>query len=151
MSVTGSVYFFEDFQFSDGEQGDKLFVVLCDPADKIYPNFLVALTTSQEKAGRTKTQGCGMPSNPSYFYPVTVESFHKDTWVVFGEIYEITGLELMTKTIDKKASHKFSMKPENFRALLNCITKSEDISNECMAAIRQIQKNQKDSAKASSK
>ena len=147
----GSVYFYKDFVFHDGDVGDKLFVMLNTPDPKKQDDYLVCLTTSQMKARRQKIKGCGLnqkPPTPSFFYDVKDDSFKVDTWIVFDRLYQVTFTGLMQHTINKKVDFLFKLKPDNFRALLNCMLKSQDISFDHFEIVKAVQKAEQEAFKA---
>lgn len=86
LALPGYVYYDNDFVFSDGTKGKKLFVVLGDSRlDKDF--VLVARTTSKAK---TKCDlGCYCNQYPPCFcIPCQESCFNLDTWIMLDDIAE---------------------------------------------------------------
>lgn len=123
----GSIYLHEEFKFEDGVTGKKLFVVVNFPNKS--ENYLVCKTTSKENPPyRMKKQGCSAPQKNYFMFFEKDDWFKQDTWIQFDSLYEFEPMKLLQDTLgNKKAKYMASLKPNNIRAVLNCILKSEDI------------------------
>jgi len=126
--LSGYVYFKKDFEFSNGEIGRKLFVVMCDSTlDDDY--VLVARTTSQLKT--PVEEACFNNQHPPCFcYPVHATDFKKDTWIVFDYIVEID------KKFFENLDRKLDLTIRQTRDLLLCAADSEYIENWIRDAFR---------------
>ena len=96
---TGSVYCDDNFRFSDGKIGKKLFIVMA--LDCVDDNqILVAKTTSKPKSDLALA--C-FPDQlpPSYCIPKTHTSFTVDTWIVLDELYCYEAQKFWDKNLDK--------------------------------------------------
>ncbi len=131
----GSIYLHEEFKFEDGSRGRKLFVVVNSP--KKTENYLVCKTTSQESPPyRVKKQGCSAPQRNYFMFFAKDDWFEKDTWIQFDELYEFEITKLLQDAFGGKAKYMAELNPNNTRAILNCILKSEDISQIHLSSIK---------------
>jgi hypothetical protein len=121
----GTILFHDQFRFTDGEIGEKLLIILNTPKDD--QPYLICKTTSQCKYFIT-TEGCH--SNKSiYHIKAHKDGFPCDTWVQLHEIFEFSKEELLkAHFVDKTCTVKNCLPDRMIRAILNCIWKSEDIS-----------------------
>ncbi|MCB1144055.1 MAG: hypothetical protein KDK54_17530 [Leptospiraceae bacterium] len=86
MPLVGEIFFDKGFVFSDGDVGQKLFVVIyANPSLDLY---LVLKTTSQQKRYPTVNSiGCHS-KKLVYFLPSTIyKSLDRDTFIQLGEIF----------------------------------------------------------------
>lgn len=120
----GSIVHYKQFQFHDGDQADKLLVVLNAGAKKPY---LVLKTTSQPSVWRIEKEGCHSERG-YYFLPAKRDNFPKRTWILFDDVYELTSTELIKAHFAGDAQVKGTLRPETLRAIINCAKKSEDWS-----------------------
>ena len=114
--LPGYVYFDPNFEFLDGEQGKKLFVILCDSTlnDECV---LVARTTSKPKTDITF--GCYTDTHPPCLcLPGCNNNFDGDTWIMLDYVLEYyrDTLEAMNKLTDLSFDHT--------KSLLGCSTTS---------------------------
>ena len=124
----GSIHLDDNFKFSDGNTGRKLFVIV-----SISKNgtILVCKTTSKERPPhRLRKQGCSAHKN-YYMFMANEDWFNKDTWVQFEVIYEME-----KERLSKKTKYQEKLKNKNIKALLNCILRSEDIPKETKNIIK---------------
>ena len=134
----GSVYFHREFKFSDSTTGEKLFVVVNSPSNT--ENYLVCKTTSQEKPPyRLRKQGCFAEKNYFMFFAKD-DWFNKDTWIQFDRIFEFETMKLLQDKFGGKAEYKTVLKPNNIRAILKCILKSEDVPQIYLSSIKKTLK-----------
>lgn len=128
MLNVGGVYHDPNFQFSDGEEGNKLFVVLGKDDDF----YTVAKTTSQQHE-RTTTTGCQGVGNQwhSWFHPENQKRcFTKDTWICFNEFYPIskTRADASFRAGLIKVKCASSAIRQDLCKILECALKSEDLN-----------------------
>ena len=137
-NVIGSVYFHKEFEFQDGTVGEKLFVIVNSPSAP--ENYLVCRTTSREKPPyRLRRQGCDEKRNYFMFFSKD-DLFKKDTWVQFDRIFEFTTEQMLQGKFGHKIKYMGCLKPNNVRAVLNCILKSEDVMQKHLTSIRKALK-----------
>ena len=131
----GSIYLHEEFKFLDGSIGKKLFLIVNTPTKN--ENYLVCRTTSKEKPPyRIRRQGCSAPKRSYFMFFAGDDWFKKDTWIQFDTLYEFSAIRLLQDKFGGKARHQADLKPTNIRAVLNCILKSEDISEKYLTSIK---------------
>jgi len=133
--AAGDVYFCKNFQFKDGGIADKLLVALNDVNCSGFANLLVCKTTSQQKHRKLK-EGC---HDGYFFFPQNKELFKRDTWIIF-ELYEIKLDSLLKDAFDKRIQTIGKLKDQSLKAILNCISKSDDISGFHMDVINGMRK-----------
>ena len=119
-----SIVHYLQFQFHDGDQADKLLIVLSAGGKKPY---LVLKTTSQPSTWRVEKEGCHSERG-YYFLPAKRDNFPKDTWVLFDDVYELTSALLLKAHFAGDAKVKGTLRPDTLRAIINCAKKSEDWS-----------------------
>ena len=126
----------DEFKFLDGATGKKLFLVINIPAKN--ENYLVCKTTSKEKPPyRIRKQGCFAPKENHFMFFAKDDWFEKDTWIQFDVLYEFSPLKLLQDKFGGKAKYQADLKPVNTIAVLNCILKSEDISEKHLTSIKE--------------
>lgn len=120
----GSILYHVSFQFKNGETGQKLLIVLNTP--KKNQSYLCCKTTSQPKY--PDTEGCHSERN-FYVLNANTDSFPEKTWVQFHELYEfdVPGL-LNAHFKDRVLEVKGQLREETIRAIVNCIRRSQDVS-----------------------
>lgn len=123
--IPGAVYFDTDFHFHDGEDGEKLFVVL-GSRNSIT---VVAKTTSQQN-GRGTSFGCQPDDRFHNFYlPKRCCYLKKCTWVCLDEFYEFTATQLLQKRFNGIVRHICDLPSEMIPQLQKCAIESLDISH----------------------
>jgi len=121
----GTILFHDRFRFTDGEIGEKLLIILNNPKDD--QPYLICKTTSHCKNFIT-TEGCHSKKS-IYHIKANKDGFPCDTWVQLDEIFEFSKEELLKAHFaDKTCTVKNCLSEATIRAILNCIWKSEDIS-----------------------
>jgi hypothetical protein len=108
--IVGDVLFDKDFVFSDGQTGEKWFVILADVGDST-DNVYVARVTSVAKSD--PIEGChGDDFQPVYFL-FSGKTFKKDTWVQFDQIliFDFSRASQIKRAIGK--NKQLSMKTMN--------------------------------------
>jgi hypothetical protein len=112
------------FEFKDGGQSPKLFVVLNDPT-QTDPG-LVLRTTSKDK-GRRLGPGC-FSKEGYYVVPAGHDWFRDTTWVLL-EVYEYDFKRELTEHFKGNLETKSSLREETLRAIINCLKRTEDITS----------------------
>ncbi|MGU3665056.1 hypothetical protein ACLBX9_12825 [Methylobacterium sp. A49B] len=127
----GSVFFHEEFEFHDGESGEKLFVVLGNIGDIA----IVAKTTSRQK-GKGTVYGC-QPKDRlhNFFIPPNVTYLKKTTWICLNEFYEIDIKEALRLRVKGTIKPVCTFKDAIIREIQDCALESEDISRAQHAAV----------------
>jgi hypothetical protein len=122
--IPGAVFFDTEFVFHDGEQGEKLFVVLgC--LDAVY---VVAKTTSRG-ARYSAEKGCQPDDRFHNFHlPHRSCDLERATWVCLDEFYEIAQNETLQKHFSGTIEHKCDIPAELTREIQDCALFSNDIS-----------------------
>lgn len=122
--IPGDVVFIPRFQFSDGGDADKLFIVLNVRRNDIH---LLLKTTSRANAHRPKVEGCHWQKG--YFHlPAKKHWFDIPTWVVLHDPIECRASDLDKDCDAGRAKHCASLKDELVRGIINCFKRSEDYS-----------------------
>lgn len=120
----GSIVHYKRFTFHDGDQSDKLLIVLNAGGKKPY---LVIKTTSKHKGGRATKEGCHSERG-YYFLPAKRDGFPKNTWILLYEFYELTAAEFLKAHFGGDAEIRGTLMTETLRAIVNCAKKSQDWS-----------------------
>jgi len=120
----GSVVFYRKFTFHDGDQSDKLLVVL-NSGESV--SYLVLKTTSKQKAGRLASDGCHAKAG-YFFIRAQGDHFRKDTWVLLYETYELSRADFLKAHFGGVAEVVGCLEPETLRAIINCFKKTDDYS-----------------------
>ncbi|WP_420263985.1 hypothetical protein [Candidatus Magnetominusculus dajiuhuensis] len=122
----GTVLSHRDFAFKDGEYGDKLIIILNKPRpDEPY---LCCKTTSKTKY-KIETEGCHSSQNIFVLGKIK-NCFTKKTYVQFHEFYDFDSQKLLKGHFEGKIDIIFTL-PENIiNAIVNCIKKSDDITDD---------------------
>ena len=118
----GSIIFYKKFTFKDGDQSDKLLIVL-NAGDK--KPYLVVKTTSKQKGKRQAKEGCHHQDG-YYFLPAKKDGFPANTWVLLYEFYEVSAAEFLKAHFGGVAEIKATLKSETVRAIINCAKKGQD-------------------------
>ncbi|MDP1536750.1 MAG: hypothetical protein Q8L95_06160 [Burkholderiales bacterium] len=127
----GSVVFFKDFTFHDGDHADKFLIVLNDGNKRPY---LVLKTTSRQKS-RPNKEGCHS-SKGCYFLPAKRDWFRMDTWILLYEPYEIDAAAFLKAKFSGDAEIKASLKPDLVRAIINCFARADDCSEHHLSLLK---------------
>jgi len=130
----GTVLLYKDFVFQDGKTSpQKLILILAVPQKK-NQNYLCCLATSKQHYKSTQL-GCHSENN-YYYIDFRHTEFDKNTWIVFDKIYEFTSARFITEGINKKVFHKFDIEPTLWRAIKNCVSRSEDVEMKYIERIK---------------
>ncbi len=122
----GTVIFYKKFQFSNGELGEKLLIILNTYKDQSTPH-LCCKTTSKQKYNLTNP-GCYSNKN-IYVLNANQDFFNLKTWVQFDEIYELKASDLLNAHYSGLVDIKGTLKENTINAIINCIKRSQDITN----------------------
>jgi len=114
-----------NFQFKDGETGQKLLIILNTPRND--EPYLCCKTTSKQKFDLDK-EGCYSNKNIYVLNP-TKDCFSLKTWVQFYDIYEFHASTFLQAHFNGDIKIKGKLLINAINAIVNCIRKSEDISN----------------------
>lgn len=126
----GDVFTIFDYEFADGATASsKYFVVM-----GIYKGQLAGfVTTSKEKGGRQRKDGCSPASGflPWSFYKKTSKKpFHEGTWLLMRvEWHEARSLT--DKIAAGRAVHVYTFADNEIRAFRNCFESSPDWAPVC--------------------
>lgn len=121
----GSILHDTNFQFKDGEIGNKLLIVLND--GKEFP-YIIIKTTSKQKTKNTD-EGCQLNDKPpNFFLPRNSTSFEKDTWIELNEFFEFELSEMFQKRLARTIEHKNTLPKQILKDLLRCAINCDDIS-----------------------
>jgi hypothetical protein len=120
----GSIFFDTDFHFSDGESGEKLFIVVGYSAD----SAVVAKTTSRQHC-RGTSYGCQHADRFQNFYlPQKCCFLKKCTWVCLEEFYELEPLKMVKKRFSGIVTHIGDLADDHIKELQQCASESEGIT-----------------------
>lgn len=123
----GAILFHSKFRFIDGEEGEKLLIILNNPNPAKEP-YLVCRVTSQGK-NKPRARGCH-EERSLFFLPGGQDFFEKDTWIQLHEIFSFNASELLQDHFGGKLRELGKLDDLTIRQLMNCIRKIEDISRE---------------------
>jgi len=121
MPTPGDVLCDDQFQFSDGKTGKKLFVVLNNA--KSHEPCLVVKTTSQSQRYPDVKIGCN--SNKKVFY-CPQGTFLEDTYIQLEEIFPYLTDELLKGYWEKRIRQITKLQDLTFRQLKNCLKTLKD-------------------------
>ena len=120
----GTILFHRDFQFHNGQSGEKLIIVLNTPKDN--EPYLCCKTTSKQKFG-IEREGCHSQKN-IYVITPNFDWFKMKTWVQFHELYEVEPEKFLQAHFTGDLDVKGELKENTIRAIVNCIKRSDDVS-----------------------
>jgi len=124
----GTVFFIRKFKFDDGDEANKLFVLMTHARNKL---FLVVKTTSQKKKWRSQKQGCHAEKGYFYFQPKS-SWFEQPTWIILDDPHLLEAGELKRRFQDGSAVTKTVLDTPTTAALRNCLKRVQDISDEML-------------------
>lgn len=131
MNDVGSVFFHKNFEFTDGQTAEKLFVVIGNQNGVA----LVAKTTSRQH-DRGNTYGC-QPDNRlhNFYLPQNSCFLNKCTWICLDEFYEFTDSELFGARFAGTVRHLTALSDDHMKLLQECAQLSEDITERQVSII----------------
>ncbi|HKS10248.1 MAG TPA: hypothetical protein VJS13_11920 [Pyrinomonadaceae bacterium] len=121
----GTIFRDQHFQFSDGPEGNKLAVVLCEYGT----DYLVVKTTSRVHR-KGSTAGCQITDTPpNFFLPQRSAWFETDTWIELDECFEYRSYIQKEKVKDGTSHqlHGAQLPLELMKQIIDCALQSEDI------------------------
>lgn len=121
----GTIFYHKAFQFQNGEIGKKLLIILNMP-QKDEP-YLCCKTTSKQQFNIDK-EGCHSNKNIYVLNPNT-DWFKEKTWIQFHELYEFEASKFLQAHFKGELEIKGELKGQTISAIINCIKRSEDVSN----------------------
>ncbi|HNF57872.1 MAG TPA: hypothetical protein PLI49_26775 [Leptospiraceae bacterium] len=130
MPLVGEIFFDKGFVFSDGEVGEKLFVIIY--ANPNLDLYLVLKTTSQKKRYPTVNSiGCHS-KKLVYFLPSTVyKALDRDTFIQLGEIFSYKQKDLLSGKFSGRIKSIHTLRDDIKNGILNCLKQcKEDIEQE---------------------
>ncbi|MDO8734092.1 MAG: hypothetical protein Q7K21_02910 [Elusimicrobiota bacterium] len=122
----GSVFFHNNFKFSDGEKGEKLLIVLNSNDMKDSDTVVCCKTTSKMKYGLIN-EGC---YNKKNIYIIEKSPFERKTWVQFdpNSIFLFSAQKLLDCHFKKEIELIGYLEEQHINAIVNCFKRSDDIS-----------------------
>ena len=121
----GSVFFDEEFEFHDGESGEKLFIVLGPLA-----GVSVVVKTTSQRHGRGNTFGCQLGDRfANFFLPPGSCYLKKQTWACLDEYYELKSSQVLQKAFSGVIKPVCTLSDEIMRQIQDCAVASDDISS----------------------
>lgn len=131
----GTILLDPEFRFKDGTQGKKLFILLTDNrSDKV----VVVKTTSNGKR-YTRKQGYQEGRFPCFYLPDSSCDLDGDTWIQFNDFFEFNAGELLNKVMSGQIK-RICRLPKNITTqVLQCATRSDDISLDQEEAVRKAE------------
>lgn len=130
----GTVILFKNFVFKDGQISPQKLVLILAIPNKKFHTYLCCLATSQQHY-KAAQLGCHFEKN-YYFIDARQSGFEKDTWIVFDKVYEFTSSEILSEGLKHNIYSLFNLDPTLWRAIKNCILKSEDVEYEYLERIK---------------
>jgi len=128
----GTILFHRDFQFHNGQSGEKLIIVLNTPKDN--EPYLCCKTTSKQKFG-IEREGCHSQKNIYVINP-NFDWFKMKTWVQFHELYEFERAKFLQAHFKNSLDVKGELKANTIGAIRNCIKRSDDVSKYHISLLR---------------
>lgn len=119
----GTVVHHKKFKFEDGGESKKLMIILGGGGKK---PLLFVLTTSQQHR-RLSKEGCN-PDEGYYFLPTGRDWFDRPTWVLIHNPMTLDPASIVKDNTLGLANIVHTMKGDTLRAIINCLQKSEDVS-----------------------
>lgn len=124
MPFKGEVYYSDKFQFSDGNIGQKLFIILNNPSGT--EPYIVAKTTTTKPNRQYKT-GCNHDLG-IFFIQGEKECFPDDTFIQLIELYPFTNNDFLKGHFDVSLKRIDVLSDLCLRQILNCLKRMrEDI------------------------
>lgn len=121
--IPGEVFFRKKFEFTDGGQADKLFVIVNSQRNNQH---LVFKTTSQShEKYRPRKEGC-QPQYGFYHIPAGRAWFKKDTWIVLNDPQIMEASRLDDDVLRGGSIVMTTLNDVLIRAIINCFRKTQD-------------------------
>jgi hypothetical protein len=120
----GVILYWKGFEFPNGAEADKLFVIVGAQPGR---NYLAVITTSQRN-GRNPDPG-GNPKGGYFAVRGDKKNwFEKDTWLLFEEPVELSASDLASAMKDGTITVKGRVQDELANRICNCMKKCDDVS-----------------------
>ena len=124
MPQAGEIFIYEQFQFEDGSQKDKWFVVLNN--SDFDNSCLVLKTTSQSKWYQGCIKGCNK-DHKCFFAPATWQTcFIVDTYIQLPQIFEFPASTLLQDGLAGRINFQPSLTTKCFAQLKSCLAGFKD-------------------------
>lgn len=120
----GTLFFYRNFKFQDGEKKDKIIIVL----GSLKGIVLVVKTTSQGRRFLLE-YGCQVNHRfPNFHLVKNSCCLPKPTWVVLDDFYELKNAELLERHFAGDICRIGKLSEELTVDLIECAIQSEDIT-----------------------
>ena len=119
MLTRGTVFFAENFQFSDNTTGRKLLVLLNNPSDS--DNLFFVKTTSKQHS-KPATAGCVADYHKVYFIESRNEWFKENTWIQLDDWFLIENNHATSNFIKKG-----SLAPKCIDCVVKCFLEINEL------------------------
>jgi hypothetical protein len=124
MVILGEVFHDANFVFQDGEQGNKLFIILA-----IADSLLVVARTTSKSSGKIRSYGCHHDDRfPNFYIPLEASIFDKDTWVCLDYLVDFNPAGFNQKATQGNIRKITALSSGVLIALLECAITSDDIT-----------------------
>lgn len=126
--MIGHIYHHPHYKFADGQEGNKLFVIIAHSPCTKY--ILVVKTTSQPKTSFPQNPTECLESGKYFFIRENYDSFPKSTWVDFTttSFKEMEASELLTLSMRGSVAKKGELTQNTVGAMKNCLKRCRYIS-----------------------
>lgn len=123
----GAILNDRNFEFPDGETGNKLFIILTDGSRGYY---VVARTTTNDN-DRSKIKGCNLDDRrPGYFIPQNESIFDDDTWICLNYLTDFNKAELDRHLTKKEIKQVSRVTGDLFADIIHCAAIADDTTKE---------------------
>ena len=120
----GTILYDTDFEYRDGESGDKLLILL----NNGEVGFYIVVKTTSNGIFKSRKSGCQLKDkHPNFFLPKGSCWFDKDTWVGLNEFFPFDAKELLNKHFSRQLEIKAYLSFKITKSLLACAIRSDDI------------------------
>lgn len=121
----GTVFFDEEFEFHDGNQGRKLFVVLGS-----NDHYMVVAKTTSQGHHYALSYGCQASNRfPAFFIPHGACFLSKPTWICLDEFYELKNRKLIERMLMGKIRRMGELGAPISEEIMLCAIQSDDITS----------------------
>jgi len=130
--VPGTILFDDNFKFSDGQVGHKLFIVLNDGTC----GFFLGLKTTSNGDYHGISAGCQISMRyPSYYIPRGSCWFREHTWVQLEEFFLFDSAALQNSIVNGRIKKMAILETATLIDLLECASQSEDLESDHLSII----------------
>lgn len=121
----GTILFDGNFEFKDGDSGEKLFIALNDGANGVY----VCVKTTSKGHRYSMTSGCqALDRFPNFFVPKHGCCLKENTWIQLDAFYEFERANLIQKVMTGEIVRVGTLDEPMTKDLIVCATHSEDLT-----------------------